>query len=117
EIVLDARTVSFARYTRFGLPRPRWRLGVDLGGERGALAEPQAAIDVPIVPEQPQPTQITARVHVAGVKRLLAVRANRKKPGQRIALEHGRQTIAFQVEPGWLVPGENLIAFDTQGKG
>ena len=26
ELLLDARTVSFARYTRFGMPRPQWTL-------------------------------------------------------------------------------------------
>ena len=39
ELAIDAGDVGFARYTRFGLPAPRWQLGADVDGERAAVAD------------------------------------------------------------------------------
>src|SRR5262245_44495019 len=54
DLVIDATNAGFARYTRFGVPAMRWSLGASIGTERAALADKVAAIDVPIIPEQPQ---------------------------------------------------------------
>ncbi len=117
ELVIDARTVGFARYTRFGMPVPRWHLGGQVAGERVALADKVAAIEVPIIPEQPTPTQLTLRVH-AEDKQAVEVRVNGRKPGKtsRVALEAGWQTIAVPVTAGQLIPGENVIGFETLGR-
>jgi arylsulfatase A-like enzyme len=120
DLVLDARNASFARYTRFGLPAMRWSLGASVGGERAALADKVAVIEVPIIPEQPAVTQITARVNAAEARQSLLVRVNgnkgRKQKLAQIALDPGWQTVAFPVDKSWVRPGENSIAFETSGK-
>lgn len=120
DLVLDATNVGFARYTRFGVPAVHWHLGATVGNERAALADAVAAIEVPIIPEQPAPTQITARVNAADAKQSLLVRVNgnkgRKQKLAQIKLEAGWQTIAFPIEKAWIKPGENVIAFETTGK-
>ncbi len=119
ELVLDATTASFARYTRFGMPAPRWHLGAQVGSERAALADRNASIDVPIIPEQPLPTQITLRVNVEDPKQALAVKVNGRSASKQktVALEPGWQTIGVAVEPDRFKAGENTITFETLGKG
>ncbi len=129
ELVVDATNIGFARYTKFGVPVQRWHIGGTIDNERASLADKVAAIDVPIIPEQPAPTQITIRVN--GVdKQALDVRINGKKPSTkplpgtgkkppntRVALEAGWQTVAIPVDTGTFVPGENTIGFETIGGG
>ena len=120
DLVIDATTAAFARYTRFGVPVMHWHLGASVGGERGALADNAAAIDVPIIPEQPQPTQLTVRVNSAEGKQQLQVTINGKKSRKdaraKRALEAGWQTVAFPLEKSWIKAGENTIVFETSGK-
>ncbi|MEO8553845.1 MAG: serine/threonine-protein kinase, partial [Kofleriaceae bacterium] len=47
EVVIDASGVGFARHIRFGLPAPRWHLGQTVDGERAAIADRLASLDVP----------------------------------------------------------------------
>ena len=121
DLVLDATNAGFARYTRFGIPVPRWSLGASVGGERAALADKAAAIEFPIIPEQPVATQITVRVNAESNKQALLVKVNnqkaRKQKLAQRALEPGWQTIAFPVEKEWIRPGENVVTFETGGKG
>jgi choline-sulfatase len=121
DLVLDATNVGFARYTRYGVPVAHWHMGASVGGERAALADKIAAIEVPIIPEQPQPTQITARVNATEGTQSLLVRVNgnkgRKQKLAQISLDPGWQTIAFPVDKSWIKAGENVIAFETKGKG
>ncbi len=120
DLVLDARNAGFARYTRFGVPVPRWHMGASVDGERAALADKLAALEVPIIPEQPRPTQITARVNASDAKQSLLVVVNghkaRKQRLAQVALEPGWQTVALPIESGWIKPGENVIAFETKGR-
>src|SRR5262245_44827626 len=44
DLVIDATSAGFARYTRFGVPVMRWSLGASVGNERAALADKVAAI-------------------------------------------------------------------------
>ena len=120
DLVLDARDVGFARYVRYGVPVPRWHMGATVDGERAALADKVAALEVPIIPEQPAPTQITARVNASAAKQSLIATVNghkgRKQRRAQIALEPGWQTIAVPIEKGWMSPGENVISFETKGR-
>jgi arylsulfatase A-like enzyme len=120
DLVIDARDAGFARYTRFGVPVQRWQLGASIDGERAALADKLAAIEVPIIPEQPAPTQVTARVNAADKQQSLLIRVNgnkaRKQRLAQVALEPGWQTVALPIEKGWIEPGENVIDFETAGK-
>lgn len=116
ELVLDARAYSFARYTRFDSLPVQWKLALDVGGELGAIPERLAALEVPIIPEQPAPTQITARVFSTGPKQAIEVRVNGRKPAKaRVPLEPGWQTVALALEAGMMPPGENVVAIETVG--
>jgi choline-sulfatase len=118
ELVLDATNASFARYTHFGVPVDRWHLGGKIDNERAALADRTATLDVPIIPEQAPPTQITARVNAADKKQTLVVKVNGQIASKKakIPLEVGWQTIAIPVDAGKLAPGENQVALETTGK-
>jgi len=120
DLVLDATSVGFSRYARFGVPVPRWTFGAVVGTERAALADKVAALEVPIIPEQPAPTQITARVHAAGTKQSLIATVNgnkaRKQKLAQVPLEPGWQTVALPIDKSWIKPGENVIALQTLGK-
>ncbi|HSD86049.1 MAG TPA: sulfatase [Kofleriaceae bacterium] len=118
ELLLDARTASLARYAHFGIPAPRWHFGAQIGTERAALAEKIATLDVPIIPEQTTPTQITARVNAEGSKSALAVSVNGRAASKRakVPLEAGWQVIAIPVDAGRFAPGENQISLETVGK-
>lgn len=120
DLVLDARNAGLARYARFGVPVARWHFGATVDGERVALADKVAALEVPIIPEQPVPTQITARVHAADDKQALMVTVNGKKARKQrlaqVALEPGWQTVALPIDKSWIRPGENVITFETLGR-
>lgn len=117
ELVVDARSIGFARYTRFGMPSPQWQLAAQVAGERAAVADKIASVELPVIPEQTPPTQITMRVH-ADDNQSLDVRANGRKPNKsgRIALEAGWQTIAIPLDAEILTAGENVLALTTLGK-
>jgi choline-sulfatase len=120
ELVIDATNVGFARYTKFGVPVQRWHMGGVAGNERVSFADSLASIDVPIIPEQTAPTQVTVRVNAAD-KQALDIRVNGQKPTAgkqptRVPLEAGWQTVAFPVDVGRIVAGENTIAFETIGR-
>jgi arylsulfatase A-like enzyme len=117
ELVLDAGDFGFARYTRFGMPALRWHLGQVVDGERAAIAERLASLDVPLTAEQAAATQITARVH-ADAKQTIAVKVNGRK-GARVDLEPGWQTVALTLDltrdAGRFAAGENQLVFETTG--
>src|SRR3954462_8730576 len=52
DLVLDASDVGFAKYTRFSMPAPRWELGQDIEGERAAVADRLATLEVPLTAAQ-----------------------------------------------------------------
>lgn len=114
ELVLDATNAGFARYTHFGVPAVRWHMGAQVDGERAALADSVATLDVPIIPEQEPPTQITARVNAAEDKQSLSILVN-GRAGAKRALEKGWQVVAWDIAA--LPPGENSVVFQTTGKG
>jgi arylsulfatase A-like enzyme len=114
ELVLDATNAGFARYTHFGIPAVHWHMGAQIDGERAALADAVATLDVPIIPEQEPPTQITARVNAADEKQSMTILVN-GKPGAKRALEKGWQIVAWDTAP--MPPGENTVTFKTTAKG
>jgi len=119
EVVLDARDIGFLRYTRFGLPALRWHLGQTVDGERAALADAVASLEVPMAAPQAAATQITARVYGGVKKQVLDVKVNGRSGGRRarVPLEPGWQTVALPIEPGRFVVGENELAFETVTRG
>ena len=63
EIVIDAGDIGFARYIRFGVPVPHWHLGKTIDGERAAVADRLASIELPLAHDQIAATQLTIHVH------------------------------------------------------
>jgi arylsulfatase A-like enzyme len=114
ELVLDARDIGFARYTRFGLPQPRWHLGQTIDGERAATADKLASLEVPIETDQAAATQLTARVH-GDAKQVIAIKINGRKAGKDVKLDEGWQTVAVQVPRGLFARGENQLVIETRG--
>nr|MBA3502898.1 sulfatase-like hydrolase/transferase [Deltaproteobacteria bacterium] len=113
--VLDGSDVGFARYMRFGLPVARWHVGHIRGGERAAVADRVASLEIPLSSEHAKWVgQLAMRVHAAKDQKL-QIKINGRKNGDRIKLEDGWQTIAVPVEAGRLGDGENLLVFETTG--
>lgn len=116
ELVLDASTVALARYTRFGMPSPRWKLGQTVDGTRAAIADRLASLEVPLTVEQARTgVQLTLRVHATDAEQQLELKVNGRRASKdaRVALAAGWQTIALAIEPGRLKVGENLLVFET----
>jgi len=119
EVVIDASGMGFSRFIRFGLPAPRWHLGKDVDGERAAIADRLASLDVPLSHAQSKATQLTLRIHGAA-KQAITVKLNGRKAGPKgtpatVKLEPGWQTLAVALDPTHLVVGENQLAIETTG--
>ncbi|MBL9015322.1 MAG: sulfatase [Myxococcales bacterium] len=117
ELVLDASDVGFARYGRFGVPVPRWRYGAIVGGQRAAVADKLAVLEVPLTNRQAKTaTQLVARVF-GGEKQSLALKVNGRKASKesRAPLAPGWQTIALPIDSGVLMVGENQLVLETSG--
>ncbi len=115
DLVLDASTVAFARYTRFGVPAPRWHHGDDVAGVRASRADKLAALEIPLTVEQARTaTQITLRVHAPDLARLeIKVNGRKASKDPRVELVAGWQTVALAVEPGRFGVGENLVMIES----
>lgn len=120
DLVLDGGTIGFARYTRFGMPAPRWKLGTIVDGQRVAIPDRVAMLEVPLTVEQAATTvQLTARVFAAP-KQVLSLKVNGRKASKdaRVELAAGWQTVTIAIDKGRLAVGENRIGFETtRGKG
>lgn len=117
DLVLDAADVGFARYTRFSMPAPRWRLGQDVDGERAAIAERLVALEVPLTAEQARGiTFVTARVYGAD-RQHITLKVNGRKPGKDASVElvAGWITAAIPVARGYFGAGENQVVLETTG--
>jgi arylsulfatase A-like enzyme len=117
DLVLDASDIGFARYTRFGMPAPRWRLGQDVDGVRAAIADRLAALEVPLSAEQAgRITFVTARVHGSDKQRI-TLKVNGRRPGKDASVElvAGWITVAIPVARGYFGAGENQLVIETSG--
>ena len=119
EVVVDASGIGFSRFIRFGLPAPRWHLGKVVDGERAAVADRIASLELPLSHAQTKSTQLTLRIHGA-TKQAITVKVNGRKAGPKAApatvkLEPGWQTLAVPLDPAHLIVGENQIALETSG--
>ena len=119
DVVLDASTVAFARYARFGVPAPRWHHGHDVDGVRASRADKLAALEIPLTVEQARTaTQLTLRIHAPAPARLeLKVNGRKASKDARVDLAAGWQTVAVAIEPGRLVVGENLVMLESSVTG
>ncbi|HEX4455585.1 MAG TPA: hypothetical protein VH143_32215, partial [Kofleriaceae bacterium] len=113
ELVVDAGDIGFARFVRFGLPSPRWHLGHVIDGERAAIADRFAPLEIPLpVAAHEAAQQITLRVHADAKQKLIVhVGATKLAP---IVLEPGWQVVAAAVGKGGFGVGENDLALETK---
>lgn len=111
DLVIDAGSIGFARYTRFDLPVARWRYRQTAQGQRVAIAERGGAIEVPLTEAQATATTglrlrlVTERAHRVTVRLGLRKLAT-------LELTPGRAWYAVATEPGAWHAGENLIVLD-----
>ena len=113
--VLDGSDVGFARYMRFGLPIARWHVAHIRGGERAAVAERVASLELPLSSEHARwIKQLSARVHGAAGQHL-TLKINGRKASGKVTLVDGWQTIAIPIAEARLGDGENQIVFETTG--
>jgi len=111
ELVIDAGSVGFARYTRFDLPSARWRLRRDAQGQRVAVAERGGSIEVPLTaPQAAAATGLALRI-VAERPRKLTVRVGLRTVG-RLDVTAGRAWYAVPTPTDAWREGENPIVLD-----
>ncbi len=119
ELAIDGGDIGFARYTRFGVPVARWHLGQTVAGQRAAIADRLASLEVPLGGDAAAAaTLLTARIH-AEAKQAVAVKINGRSGGRlaKAALDPGWQTVALSFDRGRLAAGENQLVFETSGGG
>ncbi|MFN0251714.1 MAG: sulfatase [Kofleriaceae bacterium] len=116
DLVLDASGVAFARYTRFGVPVRRWRYGQVLDGQRVAVPDKLALLEVPLTVEQARTsTQLSMRVY-ASTEMVVELKANGRKASKdsRVDLAQGWQTVAFAIDAGRFFVGENQLVLESR---
>lgn len=113
ELVVDAGDIGFARYTKFGLPVVRWKLGEVVEGEKAAVADRLASLELPLANGQAVTTQLTMRVH-GEAKQVLTIKVNGRKVSAA-KLEAGWQTIAVPLASAGLYAGEDQVVMETTG--
>ena len=116
DLVLDASGVAFARYTRFGVPVRRWKLGQTLDGKRVASPDKIALLEVPLTVEQSRTsTQLSMRVY-ASTDMAIELKVNGRKASKdpRVDLSAGWQTIAMAIDAGRFVVGENQLVLERR---
>ena len=119
ELVVDAGDVGFARYTRFGLPVQRWQYGHVVDGERAAVADRLASLELPLTAARAAAAQqVSARVH-GSANQSISLRVNGRSagPGGSVALAGGWQSITIPVTSGRFGVGENQLVFELHGGG
>ncbi len=115
DFVLDGADIGLARYTRFGVPVARWHLGQTVDGERAAIADRLASLEVPLTAEQAAAHELTMRVHGSD-RQSVNLRVNgRGGKHSSVPLVAGWQTVAIPIEASRLQPGENQLVFETSG--
>ena len=115
DLVIDAGDFGFGRFTRYGIPAERWRLAQAVGGDFAALADPLAALTVPLDREQvARARAVMLRVHASEPAEIWVTINGRKPRRKAIELSPGWQTIGQGIPPGWLQVGENRLALERK---
>lgn len=115
---VDAGSAAFAKYVRFDMASPHWRIGVTRDQVNVAVAEPSskysAAIDIPLSAHEAATFDtLVMRVHAtnSGTWTVKLGGRDRSNILSKVVLREGWQTVRIDVPEGRLVPGENLLAF------
>jgi arylsulfatase A-like enzyme len=112
DLAIDAGSIGFARYTRFDLPAPRWKLRRVVLGQRVAVAARGGSIEVPLTEAQAAAaTGLTVRL-VVERPTTIPIRIGTRTVA-RIAAAVGDAWYPVATPPGTWRPGENAIVFDA----
>ncbi|MEZ4404501.1 MAG: Tex-like N-terminal domain-containing protein [Kofleriaceae bacterium] len=111
DLVIDAGSIGFARYTRLDTPVARWRYRRVVLGQRVAQAARGGSIEVPLTEAQAAAAAGLAVQLVAERASKVTIRVGLRAVG-RIAVEPGRQVYTVATPAGTWRPGENPIVFD-----
>jgi choline-sulfatase len=112
DVAIDAGGYGFGRFTRYGIPAPRWQLAQQVDGEPAAIAAPLAAMELPLTEQQARATIVTMRLH-ADEATQISIKINGRKPRKKpIDLLAGWQNVAQELPRGWLAPGANQVVLE-----
>lgn len=117
EFVIDGSTINVARYAR-----SRWRIGWLVDGARASVADGAGVLEVPLDARLARSVRrLVVRVHSPSRQRFTidinGVAPNVGIKTSTVTIVAGWQTIAFPVEPGRLVVGENQLTMRHSGTG
>lgn len=112
DVALDAGDYGFGRFTRYGIPAPRWALAQLVDGEAAAVADPLAALELPLTAEQAGATLVTMRLYASAPAQIAMKFNGRKARRKPIELLPGWQNVAQELPRGWLVAGPNQITLE-----
>lgn len=112
DVALDAGDHGFGRFTRYGIPAQRWELAQLVDGEAAAVADPLAALELPLTAEQARATLVTMRLHASAPAQIAMKFNGRKARRKPIELLPGWQNVAQELPRGWLVAGPNQITLE-----
>jgi len=117
ELVIDGADIGFARYTRFNQPKPMWRLGKTVGGERAAFGDRAAVMEVPLSDEQAKAVaRLSARVYSGTNDNTVGIKVNGRRAG-KLVLAKGWQEVQTPIEAERFMAGENQIVLEAQNEG
>ncbi len=114
DLVVDAGSPGFARYTRFGLPVQRWKLGVLVDGVPTAAPDRGASLELPLTADPASAARpLLLRVHARAAARL-TLKVNGRGLGAqgRVALVPGWQVVGVDTAGRWTT-GENLVVLES----
>ena len=114
DLIVDAGSIGFARYTRFDMPVARWKLAADQHGHRVAVAARGASFELPLTAAQAAVARGLALELVAAAdaepsKRTIKVGGRR---AGTVEVGPGRGWVTVDLEAGRLVAGENQIVVE-----
>ena len=115
-IFISAGSPGFAKYARFAMPRLTWKLGRTVDGQRVAMAEKSASIEVPLTAEQIDGAVLTMRIH-SSKDRQMSIALNgrdRSRQRRRVELTRGWQDVTVPLASDHLVVGENVFEFEIK---
>jgi arylsulfatase A-like enzyme len=114
-LLVLAGSAALAKYTRFGKPKPMWRLRQNVAGTKVAqpLASP-AELDLPLTARQTRAHSVRMALHAVASTRL-QLDINGRSAGSA-TVKPGWHEVSFAVPGGALVAGENRFALRFRGR-
>ena len=104
-----AGTSGFAKYLRFGRPHLAWKLGQRLDGRQVAVADEDAAVDLPLTEEQVAGAG-ALYLRLSAPAGALTVRlGDAGPPVATVPLVTGWQTVTVPLPPGGARAGDNHV--------